>query len=88
MSGFEERLSNAVDEAMAANEALGEGISRLLVGRTVVAATGEVWSSDGEWSIGLTFDDGSVIEVPGHTHAFGPLAGLVRMAGGNPGEGE
>lgn len=81
---FRAKLSELVADAMATNDALTDGVAKLLVGRTVTAASAEVWSSDGEWSIKLEFDDGSRVEVPGVTYATGPLAELIRMAGGQP----
>ena len=83
-SDFQKRLSDAIDEAVAVNDSLSEGVSRLLCGQIVTEASAEVWSSDGEFSIALTFSDGSKIECPGVVYASGPLADLVRMAGGVP----
>lgn len=84
MTEFERKLSNAIEDAIEHNDSFASGVSVLLVGRTVTSASAEVWSSDGDWSIRLTFDDGSTVYVPGTTEATGPLADFVRMAGGNP----
>lgn len=84
MSDLPKDLSNAIEDAIEHNDAFSAGVSVLLVGRTVISATAEVWSTEGDWSIRLTFDDGSTIYVPGTTEATGPLADFVRMAGGKP----
>jgi hypothetical protein len=82
---FQRRLNRTVDEAIDFHVvAFTEGLKALLIGKTIVDAKGEVWSSEGHWAIVLTLDDGSIIEVPAETRAAGPLAELVRVAGGNP----
>ena len=83
-SDSKKELHDAIQNVSEWNNAFGKGINETLVGRTVVAASGEVWSGGGEWSISITFDDGSTISVPGETLATGPLADIVRMGGGNP----
>lgn len=85
---FQRRFSEAADEAVAWNNDFAAGVKSLLTGRTVVDATAEVWDSDGNWAITIWFDDGSVVEVPGQAWAAGPLAALVKMAGGDPHEDE
>ncbi len=82
---IQRKLGRLVDEAIDFHVvAFTEGLKSYLVGREIVDAKGEVWSSEGHWAITLTFDDGSILEVPAQTRAAGPLGELVRMAGGNP----
>lgn len=84
-SRFEGEFSKKLDEAIDFHVlAFTEGLKALLIGKTIVNVKGEVWSAEGHWAITLTLDDGSIIEVPAQTRAAGPLAELVRMAGGNP----
>jgi hypothetical protein len=64
-SEFQRRFSEAAEEAVAWNDSFAEGVKHLPVGRTVVDASAEVWDGDGNWAITVSFDDGSVIEVPG-----------------------
>jgi hypothetical protein len=80
------KLSELVTDVVETNDALSDGVDRLLVGKRVTSAACEVWDSDGRFSITLAFEDGSTVESPGETWATGPLAELVRMAGGNPDE--
>jgi hypothetical protein len=88
MTNFTDKVAALMSDVVETNESLSDGVAALLVGQRVVAASAEVWSSDGEWSITLRFDDGSAIRVPGETRATGPLADLIRMAGGDPGDSE
>lgn len=82
---FQRRLGRSVDEALDFHVvAFSEGLKSYLIGKEVVDAKGEVWSSEGHWAVVLHFDDGSILEVPANARAAGPLAELVRMAGGNP----
>ena len=82
---FQKRLGRTVDEAIDHHVlAFTDGLKAMMVGLEVVDVKGEVWSGEGHWAIVITFNDGSIIEVPGLTRAAGPLAELVRMAGGNP----
>lgn len=79
------RLGKTVDDAIDFHVlAFTDGLKSLLIGKTIVDVKGEVWSSEGHWAITLMLDDNSIIEVPALTRAAGPLAELVRMAGGNP----
>ena len=79
------RLGKTIDDAIDHHVlAFTEGLKSALIGKTIVDAKGEVWSSEGHWALVLTLDDGSIIEAPAQTRAAGPLADLVRMAGGNP----
>jgi hypothetical protein len=81
---LQRKLADAIEEAIDHGvRAFSGGLSAMLVGRTITAAEGEVWSSEGEWEFTLTLDDGSVLVGQLGT-ARGPVAELVRMAGGNP----
>src|SRR5689334_16251443 len=81
----EDAFSDAVSEAVDLHvDAFSAGVSAALVGLTVTSARGEVWDSDGRWSLSLKLSDGTSVHVPGTTFAHGPLAELVRMAGGVP----
>ena len=84
MSDFQNELSSLVNAIMEDNAILSDQVKTLLIGKRITDASAEVWSSDGEWSINLTFEDESTIEVPGVTYATGPLADLIRAAGGQP----
>jgi hypothetical protein len=81
---FRHKLAELVGDIFATNAAASQGIDALLVGQRVTSAAMEVWDGDGNWSIRLSFEDGSTIDVPGTTYATGPLADHVRMAGGQP----
>lgn len=87
MTDLERKLAELVEEAMATNDALGEGMAALLVGRKVVGASGEVYDSDGGIAFELELDDGSVFECVVSGRVRGPAAELFRMGGGKP-EGE
>jgi hypothetical protein len=85
-SDFERELAAKIEDAMDHSvRAFTEGLQAALIGRTIEGVTGEVWSSDGEWSVEITLDDGTLLcgelcSTPEPSY----LAELVRMAGGNP----
>lgn len=82
---IQRRIGRTIDEAIDFHVlAFTDGLKAYMTGLEVVDVKGEVWSSEGHWAITVTFNDGSIIEVPAETRAAGPLAELVRMAGGNP----
>src|SRR5688500_13052471 len=82
---FQRKLNRSVEDAIDHHVvAFSEGLKSALVGLEVVDAKGEVWSSEGHWTIVLTLSDGTIIESLPSTRTAGPLAELVRMAGGNP----
>ena len=82
---FQRRLGKSVDDAIDHHVlAFTEGLKSAMIGLEVIDVKGEVWSAEGHFGIVIKFSDGSIIESPATTRAAGPLADLVRMAGGNP----
>jgi hypothetical protein len=82
---WQKKLGRSVDDAIDHHVlAFTEGLKSAMIGLEVVDVKGEVWSAEGHFGIVITLSDGSIIESPATTRAAGPLADLIRMAGGNP----
>jgi hypothetical protein len=84
MTDFERKLNDLVQEALAVNREASSGATRLLAGETVKSVVLEVWSNGGETAFTIELSDGSILECGGVGRFTGPVADLVRMAGGNP----